>query len=136
MSGHCLGMDRTMLTPAQAAERARCGRSSVMRALESKALRGERDNKNRWKISSQAVDEWAKSRPETDRPETGQNPDSDRTEVGHVREELAAAKAEIAGLRDRLADTQAERDRLAALLERALEPRTGRVGIFARLFGR
>ena len=125
-----------MLTPAQAAERAKCGRSSVMRALESKALRGERDNKNRWKISTQAVDEWAKSRPETDRPETGQNPDIDRTDVGHVREELAAARAEIAGLRDRLADTQAERDRLASLLERSLEAGPSRVGIFARLFGR
>lgn len=125
-----------MLTPAQAAERAKCGRSSIMRALESKSLRGERDNKNRWKISPEAVDNWAKSRPDTDRPETGQNAGIDRSETGHIREELAAAKAEIAGLRDRLSDTQAERDRLAGLLERALEPRTVPKGLFARFFGR
>jgi len=42
-----------------------------------------------------------------------------------LREDLAASRAEVAGLRDRLADTQAERDRLAGLLEKALEPRPG-----------
>lgn len=136
VTGHCLVMDRPMLTPAQAAERARCGRSSIMRALESKSLRGERDNKNRWKISREALDEWTQYRPVSDRSETGQNTDIDRPETGHVREELAAARAEIAGLRDRLTDTQAERDRLAALLERALEPRPGAKGLLARLFSR
>lgn len=125
-----------MLTPAQAAERAKCGRSSIMRALEAKSLRGERDNKNRWKISQQALDEWTKSRPEIDRSVSEQIAVTDQDKTGHVREELAAAKAEIAGLRDRLADTQAERDRLAALLERALEPRPMPKGVFARLFGR
>ena len=41
------------------------------------------------------------------------------------------------GLRDRLADTQAERDRLSALLDRALEPRpVVQRGILDRIFGR
>jgi hypothetical protein len=36
-------------------------------------------------------------------------------------------------LRDRLADTQAERDRLSGLLERALEPRPGLLERLSRL---
>lgn len=55
----------------------------------------------------------------------------DRTD--EMRADLAASRAEVAGLRDRLADTQAERDRLAALLEKALESRHV-VGFFGRLF--
>lgn len=54
-----------------------------------------------------------------------------------VRVELASVKAEMIGLRDRLADTQAERDRLSALLDRALEPRpVVQRGILDRIFGR
>lgn len=50
--------------------------------------------------------------------------------------EIASLKAKMDGLTDRLADTQKERDRIAALLEKALE--TGPVvrrGILVRLFG-
>lgn len=60
---------------------------------------------------------------------TPDNPDNS----GRLREDLATAKAEIEGLEARLVDTQAERDRLAVLLERALEPRPG---ILSRIFGR
>jgi len=47
--------------------------------------------------------------------------------------ELAALRAELAGVRDRLADTQTDRDRLAALLEKALEPRPGLLERIAKL---
>lgn len=60
---------------------------------------------------------------------TPDNPD----ESGRLRTELAAAQAKVEGLEARLADTQAERDRLAGLLEKALETRSG---FFARIFGR
>ncbi len=69
-----------------------------------------------------------------------------RKALSESREELAASRAETSGLRDRLSDTQAERDRLAALLDRALEARpiqttaasaTGQPASFwARLLGR
>lgn len=64
---------------------------------------------------------------------TPDGPDDIRGELTAVKTDLAASRAEVAGLRDRLSDTQAERDRLAGLLDRALEPRPG---IFGRLFGR
>jgi hypothetical protein len=46
---------------------------------------------------------------------------------------LAGLEVEVQMLRDRLADTQAERDRLAALLEKALEPRPSLLERIARL---
>jgi hypothetical protein len=54
-------------------------------------------------------------------------------ELSAARVELAALRAELAGVRDRLADTQTDRDRLAALLEKALEPRPGLIERLARL---
>lgn len=54
-------------------------------------------------------------------------------ELNEARVEISALKAELAGVRDRLADTQADRDRLAALLEKALEPRPGLIERLTRL---
>ena len=50
---------------------------------------------------------------------------------GSVR--IASLEVEVRMLRDRLSDTQAERDRLTALLEKALEPRPGLIERLARL---
>jgi hypothetical protein len=55
-------------------------------------------------------------------------------ELNKARVELAALRAELDGVRDRLTDTQVDRDRLAALLERALEPRPGLIERIVRLF--
>lgn len=103
-----------------------------MRAIANKTLPAQRDNRNRWLISREDLKAWSVFRPVYERTE----PDTDRPVLDHDRTvlaDLAAARAEIQGLRDRLADTQADRDRLAALLEKALEPRPG---IIARLFQR
>lgn len=110
-----------MLSPAAAAKRAGCGRTSIMRALESKSLSGIRDNRNRWKISVQVLDEWAKSRPDTDRSEPVTSPVTHLDNPGLLAQ-IAAAQATIDGLEARLADTQAERDRLAQLLDKAMSP--------------
>lgn len=66
---------------------------------------------------------------------TPDNPDNPVliAELSETRINLAAAHAEISGLRDRLSDTQTERDRLSGLLEKALEPKPS---IIARIFRR
>lgn len=46
---------------------------------------------------------------------------------------IASLEVEVRMLRDRLSDTQAERDRLTALLEKALEPRPGLIDRLSRL---
>lgn len=60
------------------------------------------------------------------------NPD----DSGEIRIALARAESRIEGLEARLADTQAERDRLSNILDKALESRPIPVGFFSRLFGR
>lgn len=110
-----------------------------MRALSSGDLRGIRDNKNRWQVDEEEAKRWAGQRPENDRLETGQEPDTNRPELANMTEhaaKLAAAETEARMLRDQVADLRADRDRLAGLLEKALAVQTQPVGFFARLFGR
>lgn len=101
-----------------------------MRALKSGELRGERDNRNRWKIAPEEADRWA-----------GQRPDSDRKMPGHDRSEPAtipdtsAIETEVRLLRERVEELRDDRDAWRAQAERlASEPRT--VSFIARLFGR
>lgn len=133
MTGH--------MTPKQAATRAKCGRTSVMRALERQELRAIRDNRGRWQISPEALEDWLSMRPHDrhypqktpDTPETVQKDTMDSETIG-LKVALAKSEAEAEGLRLRLTDTQAERDRLAHLLDEALKARP--TGILARIFGR
>lgn len=52
-----------------------------------------------------------------------------------IRIELASVKAQLSGLKDRLADAQREHERLADLLSKALEARPIPIGLWQRLFG-
>jgi excisionase family DNA binding protein len=126
-------MDRIFLSPRQAADRAGCGRSSIMRALSSGDLPAHRDNRNTWQIETEALDKWASDRSghiaDNDRTEVADRSGQDRTPVPDRPETLAR----LAVAEARLADVTAERDRLAALLEKALEPRPGLIERLARL---
>lgn len=126
-------MDRIFLSPRQAADRAGCGRSSIMRALSSGDLPAHRDNRNTWQIEREALDKWASDRsghvPDNVRAEIAVRSGQDRTPVSDTPETLAR----LAVAEARLADVTAERDRLAALLEKALEPRPGLIERMARL---
>lgn len=128
MTGH--------LTPQQAATRSGVGRTTIMRALERDEIKAVRDNSGRWKISVEALEDWLSMR--TVRSHDGQSPRSlsasdDGQELTTARIELATLRAELAGVRDRLTDTQTDRDRLAALLKQALEPRPGLIERIVRL---
>lgn len=132
-------MTQNILTPNAAAKIANVSRSAIMRALASRTLPAQRDNKNRWLIKRSDLDTWSANRPDQDRAisptvrSVSENALDMSADLAAIKSDLAASRAEVAGLRDRLSDTQAERDRLAALLDRALEPRTG---ILSRIFGR
>lgn len=111
-----------------------------MRALSSGDLPAIRDNRNAWKIDPDALDAWAQKRPGpspvTDRTVTENRPNQDQTTLKDTPEtlaRLAAAEAKIEGLEARLSDTQSDRDRLAGLLERALEPKPS---LWERIRGR
>lgn len=142
-------MDRTpsqLVTPREAARIVGCGRSSIMRALASRALPATRDNRNAWLIRQDDLARWSEARatagpgsdPGMDRsvsePVTGHGPDLE------AAARLAAAEARADALAAQVADLRRERDRLLALVERLPELRPAepavRRGFFGRLFGR
>lgn len=102
-----------------------------MRALKSGRLSGIRDNENRWQIDPEALDRWAGQRPDTDRPETGQEPAAP-ADTPETLARLAVAEARLADALDRLTETQRDRDHWRDQAQ-AL---TRRPGLLARLLGR
>lgn len=102
------------LSPAAAAKIAGCSRTVINRAIASKILIAQRNNRNQWQIDRVDLDAWIASR-------------SLKHEVTRASEtvsvELAAAQAKIAALEASLEATKDERDRLAALLSEAIKTR-------------
>lgn len=130
------------LTAADVARLAGVSRPTISRALKSGALHGLRDNSGRWTIAAEDAESWitaqrahsAHEQPKAATEQTNAQLEQLRASLAETRESLAAAKAENLGLKDRLADTQADRDRLAELLKDALsKPQS--VSLFRRWFG-
>lgn len=113
-----------------------------MRALSAGELKANRDNLGNWQIDPAALDDWLSMRRTHDRQspviKSGQ-PLVTYVDTPETLARIAAMEAENAGLRDRLIDTQAERDRLATMLEKVLEARPVQapvIGFWGRLLGR
>lgn len=116
------------LTYDEAAEKLRIKPDSVRRRAASRKWprRQGNDGKARVRIPPEAVPEI------TPDVTPARIPD----DIAEIRAENAALKAEIFGLKDRLKDTQEERDRLSGLLEKSLEARSGIVERIIQAFRR
>jgi len=129
------------ISPEQAAKLAKCGRSSIMRALSSGVLPAIRDNRNRWKITPEDVEKWSKNRPDTDRTVTKNDVVSDQSQTGHIQM-IAQLGAENVQLHERLGEMREERDKWRAQAEalaiRPVEPAQTptKTGIWGRIFGK
>lgn len=133
----------TFLSPGQAAKRARCGRTSIMRALQTQQLKAHRDNAGNWQIGAADLDDWASMRRTPDRqsPVTSADmptePPADMLRTSSADAEkraaeaaarAAAAEARAEGLEARLLDAQNDRDHwrnLAESLSRTIHARPG-----------
>jgi hypothetical protein len=93
-----------------------------MRAIETQELQAFRDNRNHWKIDPSALDRWAGAQCAPTghaQPVTPTLPTPDAIE-------LAAVKAENGQLRERLAATEADRDRWQSMADKLADrPRRG-----------
>lgn len=125
------------MTPQQAANRAKVGRTTIMQALKSQELKGSQSNNGRWKISEEALEDWMSLRPDSDRASRQKATQTDSVNVSselvEAKIEIAKLTAENAGLEARLLDAHAERDRLSEALKIALEPRP-RLSFWRRFF--
>lgn len=133
----------TPLTPQQAADRAGCARSSIMRALSLGNLKASRNNLGHWLIDPAVLDDWLSMRSpvrhspsiridtSVDTPSITLDSSADtalselRRERDEARLEAAAMRAEAVQLRERLGearshmdDARVDRDRWRDMAER------------------
>lgn len=114
---HHPAMSKGHHSPASAAKIAKCGRTTIMRALKDGSLRAYRDNEGRWRIEADALEDWSSLRQADGRSATALSRDT--TEVTSPDTELvmsvARLEATVVGLRDQLDEVRQDRDRWYAV---------------------
>ena len=114
-------MDHKTLSPRQAATRAKCGRSSIMRALSSGELKAIRDNDGNWQITPDAVDDWLSMRRTPDRQSPDQTKEPAMVTASDTPEtlaRLAALEVRAEMLAEQVQDLKIDRDAWRAAAER------------------
>lgn len=126
------------MSPAQVAQATKTSRRTVMRAIEAQELPAFRDNRNHWKITPQAVEQWALAQcapsghahqlPTHDAQLAHPLPTPDEGAGALEAERQARRLAEVdaAELRGKLAATEAERDRLHGIVQSLTAPQPKR----------
>ena len=103
-------MSLPMLTPQQAASRAKVSRGTIMNAIKYGHLIARRDNRNRWQIHSADLSKWLSDRSNIAIVKTV---NSDSQKVPLPDENLiriAVLEAELKGKDQRIADLERDRD--------------------------
>lgn len=102
------------ISPGQAAQVIGVSRRTIMRAIERRELQAQRDNRNRWKIAPDDLNKWASAQWSPSEQEQLKAPTLPTPEAL----ELVVVKAERDGLKERLAETQSDRDRWREMAEK------------------
>lgn len=126
------------MSPTQVAQATSTSRRTVMRAIQAQELQAFRDNRNHWKITHQAVEEWALAQqlpsahaqlmPMLELPSAHPVPIASEV-IGALEAERQArrlAEVDAAELRGKLAATEAERDRLHSIIQSLTAPQVKR----------
>lgn len=124
----------TPMSPTQVAQATNTSRRTVMRAIEAQELPAFRDNRNHWKITPQAVEQWALAQCapsghahqlptiDTQPAHPVPTPDEGARALEAERQARRLAEVEAAELRGKLAATEAERDRLHGIIQSLTAP--------------
>lgn len=104
------------LSPAQAAARLGVSRWTIGRALKAGELKGMRDNRGGWRIAPDDLEAWAASRLHGVRTSADAPPALPAAHPAEI--EVAGLRAEVSGLRERIADLTSDRDAWRAQAER------------------
>lgn len=117
------------MSPTQVAQATKTSRRTVMRAIEAQDLQAFRDNRNHWKITTEAVEQWALTqRMPSERAHTLPtleqknaqsilSPKQGENLLDEERQARLRAEIEAAELRGKLFATEAERDRLHEIIK-------------------
>lgn len=134
------------LSPAAAAKIAGVSRSLISREIKSGSLRATRKNNGHQAIERPDLDDWMSRRteradtpeppPAMTRHEPAQEASAISQELATMRETVARLEGRAEATEARLSDLTAERDRLAGLLEKALQAQPiAPVSLWSRIFG-
>lgn len=104
------------ITPNEAAKRTGRSRRTIMRAIEAREIEANRDNRNQWQIAEDALAQWARNE------QPMQTAHAVPMAENAVHAQLLRLETEVAGLRDRLAATEADRDRWHAMADKLARP--------------
>lgn len=99
-----------MLTPQQAASRAKVSRSTIMNAVKDGHLAARRDNRNRWQIDPDDLSKWLSDRSDIVTVKAV-NADSQRVpppDENLIR--IAMLEAELKGKDQRISDLERDRN--------------------------
>lgn len=130
-------------TPLAAAKHTGYGRTTIMKAIKEHDLKASRDNRNRWNIASEDLEEWAKNRPTTNASLSASVGVTDTTDAMlTLSREHAAAEATIVELRSQLAKNEERnaeeirrQDRIIELQQETINRLTApKAGLLRRIF--
>lgn len=99
-----------MLTPQQAASRAKVSRGTIMNAIKSRQLVARRDNRNCWQIEPADLSNWLSDRSDisTVKAVTIDSQPPPPPDENMIR--IAVLEAELKGKDQRIADLERDRD--------------------------
>lgn len=102
------------LTPNEAAKRTGRSRRTIMRAIEARDIEAHRDNRNQWRISKDALAQWALN----EQPIPAAHPAPIASEAV-LQERIRALEALLAEMRTTNDNLRADRDAWRAMAQRS-----------------
>lgn len=101
------------ITPNEAAKRTGRSRRTIMRAIEAREIEAHRDNRNQWRISGDALAQWALN----EQPMPTVYPAPIASEAV-LQERIRALETLLAEMRATADDLRADRDAWRAMVQR------------------
>jgi len=114
------------MSPAQAAQVADVSRWTIMRAIKSNDLQAFRDNKNQWRIKTDALNAWLSAHPAQCAHTVQEEVDAPPDMIAQDALELVRVKAELEAEKTLRATIEADRDHWRDLAQKLASPRARR----------
>lgn len=103
------------ISPAHAAQSKNVSRRTIMRAIETFALRAFKDNRNHWRIDPKDLDKWANTHCS---PSDNAHSILPTIPTPGLEAKLAVVEAQRDAAREQLAGVQEDRDRWREMAEK------------------
>ena len=113
-----------LMSPAQAALRAKVSRRTIMRATEANDLKAFRDNRNQWKLAGSDLDEWANAhwaRSGRDQQKMPTLPTLEISEINAIQIENEVLRERLSAALNKAVAAEKDRDHWIAIATKLAE---------------